>query len=184
MGIIEEFERMSAVRFSGKLYQSFCRQATVEMNASLVLLNASYWCSNRNYSGLAKYFRAESAEERHHSLQFLDFVTLRGQFPVLDNLTVFNEPLNRWKEPLDLFVEYQQLEHTNLRNIEEIARIAQEEKDIIASAFLGPYILRQIESVSVSEELLAKAKVLASSERSIYWLDKELGKKSDKENDS
>lgn len=91
------------------------------------------------HTGIAKYFRNESEEERKHGLLMLDYVTERGGKVTLDTLPSLT-PAEKWTGDIcantrAIFDEVLQSEKRTSENINNIVEQALQEKDFATVAF-------------------------------------------------
>ena len=55
-----------------------CRQIDHEFGNESLYLAMSIWCTNNGYYETAKFFNAQSTEERSHGISFINFMAKRG----------------------------------------------------------------------------------------------------------
>ena len=121
---------------SEDLLQLFSRQVTQEFSASQLYLSASIWFDRREWEGMSAYMLAESAEERGHALEFVQFANKRN-IPI--ELETILAPNSQWKEPEEVWADILKLEETNTANLLKVAEAANACQDYAVLAFLNPF---------------------------------------------
>lgn len=157
---------------SDELLDLFNNQVTNEFSASQLYLSASIWFDQRDWEGFASYMLAESAEERGHALQFVDFANKRNIPLTLQSVPA---PNSEWQSPEDVWKEILELERTNTRSMLRIAEAANRCQDFGVLAFLNPFHMEQIDSESNISTILAKVIDEKQTPGLLRQLDHELG---------
>ena len=121
---------------SEDLLQLFSRQVTQEFSASQLYLSASIWFDRREWEGMSAYMLAESAEERGHALEFVQFANKRN-IPI--ELATIGAPNSRWESPEEVWADILKLEETNTANLLKVAEAANACQDYAVLAFLNPF---------------------------------------------
>ena len=121
---------------SEDLLQLFSRQVTQEFSASQLYLSASIWFDRREWEGMAAYMLAESAEERGHALEFVQFANKRN-IPI--ELETIGAPNSQWESPEEVWADILKLEETNTANLLKVAEAANACQDYAVLAFLNPF---------------------------------------------
>jgi len=133
--------RLSSTPFSvggpsDELLELFSRQVTQEFSASQFYLGASIWFNSREWEGMAAYMLAESAEERGHALEFVDFANKRN-IPI--KLESIEAPNAQWESPEEVWADILKLEETNTASLLRVAEAANSCQDYAVLAFLNPF---------------------------------------------
>ena len=121
---------------SDELLELFSRQVTQEFSASQLYLSASIWFNRREWEGMASYMLAESAEERGHALEFVDFANKRN-IPI--KLETIEAPNAQWESPEEVWADILKLEETNTASLLGVAEAANSCQDYAVLAFLNPF---------------------------------------------
>ena len=79
---------------------------------------------------------AESAEERGHALEFVQFANKRN-IPI--ELETILAPNSQWKEPEEVWADILKLEETNTANLLKVAEAANACQDYAVLAFLNAF---------------------------------------------
>jgi ferritin len=161
---------------SQELVQLWSSQVSVELAASQLYLSASIWFRARDMDGMAAWMLGESAEERGHGLQILEFAMKKG-FPV--ELHPLHAPRADWTHPVQVWEDILNAEQTNTQNLLKLAAVASTCGDYAAKAFLGPFHIEQLEAEDKVSAILAK--VREASPSLLMELDHQLGVEAEEE---
>lgn len=162
---------------SPELLDLFNSQVTAEFAASQLYLSASIWFDQRDWEGFASYMLAESAEERGHALQFVQFANKRN-IPL--RLEAIPAPNAEWENPEDVWVDILKLEEGNTRNLLRVAEAASRCQDYAVLAFLNPFHMEQVDSEDKISSIIAKVTDENKTPGLLRQLDHELGAESAK----
>lgn len=157
---------------SDELLDLFNSQVTNEFYASQLYLSASIWFDQRDWEGFSSYMLAESAEERGHALQFVDFANKRN-IPL--KLQGIPAPNSEWANPEEVWNDILELERGNTRSMLLLAEAANRCQDFGVLAFLNPFHMEQIDSESNISTILAKVIDEKQTPGLLRQLDHELG---------
>lgn len=160
---------------SQELLDLFNTQVTNEMAASQLYLSASIWFDQRDWGGFASYMLAESAEERGHALQLVEFANKRN-IPL--KLETIPAPNSEWKNPEDVWADILRLEQANTKNLLHVAEAASRCQDYAVLAFLNPFHMEQVESEDKISSIIAKVADENKTPGLLRQLDHELGMES------
>lgn len=143
------------VSLSETLRESFLKQSEHELLASHLYLQASHWFEVRHFSGFAKKFKSESDEERSHSHELIDYVTLRG-----DPVDVRAKPLPvvDWADEVKIFEYFLEFERDNYSKLHALFAQARQEADFDAEHKVGDMLKEQVEAVFDWEGRVKKIK--------------------------
>jgi ferritin len=157
------------------------QQVTNELMASQLYLSASLWCERRELVGMAEYMRSESAEERGHALEFIDFANKR-HMPL--QLQTLEAPPSDWKSVTDLWESLLNAEKENTQALQKLGQVAAENKDspdaTLLTTFLDPFFTEQMESENELRKIVAKVRDMESTPGLLRQLDAEFGNKIEK----
>lgn len=138
-------------RISDAIEQALLEQANVEMTASLKYLHMSYWFDRRGMAGYKEHFLKQSAEERGHSIEFLDYVTKRGGTAKMLKL---NEQETEYKSPLHAMECYLDAERAVADSINKKYQMAHDEKDWATVSFLQPFVAYQVNEEEEADNMM------------------------------
>lgn len=157
---------------SEELLERFNRQVTHELDASQAYLSASIWFNSNEWEGMAAYMLAESAEERGHAMQLIDFANKRSIPIKLQNLSA---PNLEWTSPEEVWRDILVLEQQNTQNLLKVAEAANQCQDFAVLAFLNPFHMEQVDAEDTIGTILAKVLDENRTPGLLRQLDHELG---------
>jgi len=85
---------------------------------------------------MAAYMLAESAEERGHALEFVNFANKRN-IPI--QLQTIEAPNAQWESPEEVWADILKLEESNTESLLKVAEAANSCQDFAVLAFLNPF---------------------------------------------
>lgn len=115
---------------------------------------------------------AESAEERGHALEFVQFANKRN-IPI--DLETIGAPNSQWESPEEVWADILKLEETNTANLLKVAEAANACQDYAVLAFLNPFHMEQVDAEDKISTILAKVKDENKTPGLLRQLDHELG---------
>ena len=151
-------------------------QINDEQYAAQLYLAMSVALESRNFKGFAKWLRIQSAEETSHAMRLIDFVLERGGRVELKALQA---PPVEFGGPLQVFegaLKHEQLVTSKIHALYEAARSA---KDYATEVMLHWFISEQVEEEASAGEIVERIKAVGDQGGAIWYLDKELGKRSE-----
>lgn len=129
------------------------KQATHELYAAQSYLAMAYWSEVRQYSGFAKFFQLQVAEEREHAEKILKFLADRDVVPTIGTL---ESPRNTFAGLLEVARCAYDLERKNTAGIHAAYETALRAKDYPAQVMLHWFISEQVEEEAWSDKLVVK----------------------------
>lgn len=157
-----------------KLKSLFNEQGGIEFTISNIYLALSFWFEERNYTGVSKYLKNSSNEERDHGLMFFNYVLKR-------NATKINVPVSEsydasiHQDALEIFKLIYNIEVENTVRLTKLADICLKEKDYQAYNFLKPLLEEQ--DNAENEILYIISKLEKNIPDTLFFLDKEYNSK-------
>lgn len=116
---------------------------------------------------------AESAEERGHALQLIDFANKRNIPVKLKSLDAPDD--SDWDAPEDVWRDVLKLERENTASLLRLAEAADECRDYAVLACLNPFHMEQVESEAKISTIIAKVSDENRTPGLLRQLDHELG---------
>ena len=156
---------------SKKVQQAINDQINAELYSAYLYLSMSAWFDSMNLKGFANWMRVQYQEETFHALKFYDYLLSR-QAEV--RLAAIDAPQTAWKSPLDVFEETLKHEQHVTSLINNLAFLAQEEKDLASGILLQWYVTEQIEEEANADGILQKLKLAADNPGALFMIDNEL----------
>jgi len=159
---------------SKKMLDALNKQINAEMYSSYLYQSMSAWLAWKNLPGFAKWFAVQAREETKHAMKIYDYIyDQQGRV----TLAAIDAPPADFASVKD--IASKQLEHekkvTGLIN--NLVKLAYEEKDFATKIFLQWFVTEQIEEEKNAEEIIIKLEMLGEKGQALYLLDKEMGKR-------
>ncbi len=157
-----------------KIQDALNEQIQAEMYSSYLYLSMSNYCKTINLNGIATWFSKQAGEEWAHAMKFYDYVIERGGSVVFETI---NKPPHDFKNVLGAFEATLAHEKEVTARIHKIYEIALKENDYPSQIMLHWFITEQVEEEATASEIIQKIKLIGDKGSSIFWLDKDLGKR-------
>ncbi|MCX5770418.1 MAG: ferritin [Candidatus Hydrogenedentes bacterium] len=154
-----------------KVQKAINDQITAELYSANLYLSMSAWFDSMNLKGFANWMRVQYQEETFHALKFYDYVLSRQGSVTLAGI---DAPATVWKSPLNAFEETLKHEQHVTSLINNLAFLAQEEKDLATGILLQWYVTEQIEEEANAEGILQKLKLAGDDPGALFMIDNEL----------
>jgi ferritin len=157
-----------------KIEKALNDQVAMEGNASNYYLAMAAWCAQNGFEGAAKFFHNQSEEEREHMMKIFHYIIDAGgraEVPAIE------KPQSNFKSLPSTFDIALKNEVKVTKSIHKILDLSNEQKDHRTSNFLQWFVTEQMEEENQFQTILDKLKIVGDEGRSLYMLDKELGKK-------
>ena len=150
------------------------RQISAELHASYSYLAMSAWCERNNFTGSARWLRAQSQEENGHAMRLFDFMLARNAKPELQKL---DQPRADFKSLMEVFETAYEQEKSVSAQIDALYELAFREKAYPAAVQLEWFLNEQVEEEKTASEIVAQLEMVGESRTSLLYLDKQLGKR-------
>lgn len=160
------------MRMPEQLEQAFNRQVTMELASANSYLQMAAWFSHQNLDGMARWMRAQAAEERSHADLFLDFVLDRGGKALIGEVPA---PTAEFASPLAAFEAALAQEEAVTAAIHDLYRLASELGDLSSYPFLQEFISEQNEEEAMVGAIVDRLRLADGQSGAIFLLDHELG---------
>ena len=156
---------------SKKVQKAINEQINAELYSAYLYLSMSAWFDSMNLKGFANWMRVQYQEETFHALKFYDYVLSRqGEI----KLASIDAPPTSWKSPLNVFEETLKHEQHVTSLINNLAFLAQDEKDLASGILLQWYVTEQIEEEANADAILQKLKLAGDNPGALFMIDNEL----------
>lgn len=147
------------------------QQVQMEGEASQKYLAMACWCDRESLAGCAQFFYGHAEEERMHMLKLVNYINESGGFAQISGIA---EPQKEFDNILDVFQTAYQHEKKVSQSIDELAELAEKEKDKQTVNFLQWYITEQHEEEALYRTVLDRIKLIGVEGRGLYFIDKEV----------
>lgn len=153
-----------------RVEEALNKQLNAELYSSHLYLSMSAYLTSENLNGFANWMKIQSEEERTHAMKFFNYIDDRdGKIEIAK----IDEPKKEWKGVIDIFEEVLAHEKHVTKLINDVAAIAEEEKDRATINFLKFFIDEQVEEEATVSDLLDQLKLIDGNGTGLFMLDKE-----------
>jgi ferritin len=136
---------------SDDLAKAMNEQVGRELGASNQYVNIAAYFDSESLPELAAFFYRQADEERMHAMKFVHYIVEAGGGVAIPGIEAPISVIESAEGAAKLSLEWE-LEVTN--QINDLMKMAIEEKDYIAQEFLRWFVNEQLEEVSTMDELL------------------------------
>ena len=157
-----------------KMQEAFNAQLVAELYSSYLYLSMSAYLDATNLPGFAHWMRAQAQEETSHAMKFYQYVNERGGRVTLGPIEA---PPSQWDSPLAVFEAVFRHEQKVTGLINDLAKLAEQQADHAANAFLQWFVAEQVEEESSADEIVQKLKLAAAASDALLSIDHELGQR-------
>lgn len=157
---------------SETMNQALNDQVKWEMYSGYLYLSMSAYFAERGMGGFAQWMRVQAQEELFHAMKFYDFINERGGRVLLQPIEA---PRHAWKNVLEVFEETLSHERHVTERINNLANLAQDERDHATGIFLQWFVTEQVEEEDSVNTVLGKLRMINGEGQGMLMLDAELG---------
>jgi ferritin len=141
---------------SEKMASRINEQIKHEFNSYWIYLAMAFSFESMNLKGFGGWFKAQAAEEQGHAMKFAGYLLDQGAQVKLTDLA---QPKSDYKSAEEIVAGALEHEKKITRLINEIAELAESEKDHATREFINWFIKEQVEEVSTVSDLLNMVKM-------------------------
>lgn len=124
--------------------------------------------------GFANWMRIQVQEEMSHGMKMYDFVLQRGGRVILQGIA---QPPAVWDSSLAVFRDVLAHEQKVTGLINNLANIAQDERDHATTIFLQWFVTEQVEEEDSAKAVVDKLTLIGNDANGLFMLDQELAKR-------
>ncbi|GAU76187.1 ferritin [Fusibacter sp. 3D3] len=157
---------------NSKLEKVINEQINAEMYSAYLYLSMSAYLESINLPGFATWMRVQFEEEQFHAMRFFTFLNERGGRVVLESI---EKPQIEWKNVIEIFEQTLEHERHVTALLNNIADIAEDEKDRPTRNLMVWFIDEQVEEESSAEKIINELKLINGEGHGMLMLDRELG---------
>jgi ferritin len=157
---------------SQKMQDALNAQINAELWSAYLYLSMSMDASVKGYKGIANWFAIQFKEEQDHAQIFMDYVLARGGQVKLAPIA---EVQTEWETPAAMFNDTLTHERKVTAMIDNLCRIADEEKDFATANKLIWFVNEQVEEEENARDILDQLHMVDGSKMGTYMIDRELG---------
>ena len=156
---------------SSNLYKVINEQINAELWSAYLYLSMSMDCQAKGYNGIANWFYVQFQEEQAHARIFMHYLNSRD---AKVELLPIVEVRTSWDSVLDMFKQTLEHEKKVTGLINNIAAIANEDRDYASINRITWFIDEQVEEEESAREMIAAFEAVEGNKYGMYILDKEL----------
>ena len=156
---------------SNKLHQAINAQINAELWSAYLYLSMSMDAEAKGLKGVANWFYVQYLEEQDHARIFMNYLNSRDAKVVL---LPIDEVPTEWGSVLAMFKQTLEHEKKVTALINNLAFIANEDRDFASVNRLVWFIDEQVEEEESAREMIAAVEAVEGNKYGMYMLDKEL----------
>ena len=156
---------------SSNLYKVINEQINAELWSAYLYLSMSMDCQAKGYNGIANWFYVQFQEEQAHARIFMNYL---NSVDAKVELLPIAEVKTSWDSVLDMFKQTLEHEKKVTGMINNIAAIANEDKDYAAINRINWFIDEQVEEEESAREMITTFEAVEGNKYGMYMIDKEL----------
>lgn len=157
---------------SEKMQAAMNQQINAELHSAYIYLSMSAYFEDKNLKGFANWMRVQAQEEVGHAMRFFDFINERRGRVLLQPVA---EVPTEWASSLAVFEAAFKHEQKVTGMINDLVKLANQEKDYAAHSFLQWFVDEQVEEESSADAIVQQLKLIGDSGAVLFMLDRELG---------
>ena len=156
---------------SQNLYKAINDQINAELWSAYLYLSMSMDCEAKGYKGIANWFYVQFQEEQAHARIFMNYL---NSVDAKVELLPIAEVKTSWDSVLEMFKQTLEHEKKVTGMINNIAAIANEDKDYAAINRINWFIDEQVEEEESAREMITTFEAVEGKKYGMYMIDKEL----------
>jgi len=153
-----------------RLEEVINQQINAELYSAYLYLAMAAHCESVNLPGFANWMRVQFQEEQFHAFKFYDYLVSRGGRVKLEAIET---PQFEWKSPLAIFEHTLEHEKHVTALLNNIAEVAEEEKDRATRNLMIWFIDEQVEEEGSAEKIIGDLKIVGDNGHGMLMLDRE-----------
>ena len=157
------------MKFTERMQDAINGQIMLEMWSANIYLSMSAYFASQGLAGFAHWYRQQYREELEHAEDMIQYVIQRGGRVKIQAIP---EVETEFDSALHIAEKAYAHECLVSEKIEELVRLASEEKDMPSQDFFWKYIREQVEEEATASTLVDRVRL--ASDHAIIFLDKEL----------
>ena len=156
---------------SSNLYKVINEQINAELWSAYLYLSMSMDCQAKGYNGIANWFYVQFQEEQAHARIFMNYL---NSVDAKVELLPIAEVRTSWDSVLDMFKQTLEHEKKVTGMINNIAAIANADKDYAAINRINWFVDEQVEEEESAREMITTFEAVEGNKYGMYMIDKEL----------
>lgn len=147
-------------------------QINSEFTAWYQYLAMGAFCEREQFTGAARWLKAQSVEEYHHGMKLFDFVLARNGAV---ELTAIEQPKIEFDSFSEVFERVLEQEERVTAQINDLYELAFRSKAFAEMTELQWFLTEQVEEEKTAREIVARFRLVGDDAGSLLDLDRELG---------
>jgi ferritin len=147
-------------------------QINSEFTAWYQYLAMAAFCEREQFTGAARWLKAQSVEEYHHGMKLFDFVLARNGAVAL---TAIEQPKIEFDTFSEVFERVLEQEERVTAQINDLYELAFRSKAFAEMTELQWFLTEQVEEEKTAREIVARFRLVGDDAGSLLDLDRELG---------
>ena len=156
---------------SKQLHHAINAQINAELWSAYLYLSMSMDAEAKGLKGVANWFYVQYLEEQDHARIFMNYLNSRDVKVILQPIA---EVPTEWDSVLAMFKQTLEHEKKVTALINNLAFIANEDRDFASVNRLAWFIDEQVEEEENAREMIAAVEAVEGNKYGMYMLDKEL----------
>ena len=156
---------------SQKLHEAINAQVNAELWSAYLYLAMSLDAETKGFKGVANWFYVQFQEEQAHARIFMNYLNSRDAKVELKPIEAVP---TSWNTVLDMFKQTLEHEKKVTSLINNLAAIANEDRDYASINRLNWFIDEQVEEEESAREMIGTVGAVEDNKYGMYMLDKEL----------
>ncbi|MFW6040284.1 MAG: ferritin [Thermoplasmatota archaeon] len=149
-------------------------QINAELYSAYLYLAMAADFAEKGLDGFKHWMRLQADEEVEHAMRFFDYLNSRGGRV---KLSAVDKPKNEWESSIEAFEDAYEHEQKVTRMINDLADLAEKEKDRATLNMLQWFIDEQVEEEESAEEIVTKLRMIGDNVSGLMMLDSKLGER-------
>ena len=156
---------------SDRLVAAINDQINAELWSAYLYLSMSMHFANAGYDGIANWYAVQFKEEQDHATIFMNYLNSRD---AKVTLLPIEEVPSQWDSVLAMFTQTLEHEKKVTSLINNLAAIANEDRDFASINRMVWFIDEQVEEEETARGLIDRLKLIGETGMALYMLDQEL----------
>ena len=156
---------------SKQLHEAINAQINAELWSAYLYLAMSLDAENKGYKGVANWFFVQFKEEQDHARIFMNYL---NSVDAKVTLLPIAEVPSKWGTVLDMFKQTLEHEKKVTSLINNLAFIANEDRDFASINRLVWFIDEQVEEEESARDMITAVEAVEGNKYGMYMLDKDL----------
>jgi ferritin len=165
------YSKQHEFMLSQKLHDALNAQVNAELWSAYLYLSMSLDAESKGLKGVANWFYVQFCEEQAHARIFMNYINSRD---AKVELKTIDEVPTTWDSALDMFKETLNHERKVTALINNLAFIANEDRDFASINRINWFIDEQVEEEENARDMIQALEAVEGNKYGMYMLDKEL----------